>query len=81
LPELKREISPYYDLLAYKKIKQIIKEFNPQIVHTHASKAGAIGRWAAYHAHVPLIVHTFHGHVFDSYFDNSNKFYILEKFS
>ena len=81
LPELKREISPYYDLLAYKKIKQIIKDFNPQIVHTHASKAGAIGRWAAYHANVPLIVHTFHGHVFDSYFDNfKTNFYIsLEK--
>jgi glycosyltransferase involved in cell wall biosynthesis len=81
LPELKREISPYYDLLAYKKIKQIIKDFNPQIVHTHASKAGAIGRWAAYHSNVPVIVHTFHGHVFDSYFNNQKtNFYVsLEK--
>lgn len=81
LPELKREISPYYDLLAYKKIQRIIKYFNPQIVHTHASKAGAIGRWAAYHSNVPVIVHTFHGHVFDSYFDNlKTNFYIsLEK--
>ncbi|MDI6832528.1 MAG: glycosyltransferase [Bacteroidales bacterium] len=81
LPELKREISPYYDLLAYKKIKKIIKDFNPQIVHTHASKAGAIGRWAAYHSNVPVIVHTFHGHVFDSYFNNQKtNFYVsLEK--
>lgn len=81
LTELKREISPYYDLLAYKKIKQIIKDFNPQIVHTHASKAGAIGRWAAYRMNVPVIVHTFHGHVFDAYFDNlkTNYYISLEK--
>jgi glycosyltransferase involved in cell wall biosynthesis len=78
LPELKREISPYYDLLAYKKIKQLIKDFNPHIVHTHASKAGALGRWAAYKMNVPVIVHTFHGHVFDAYFDNfKTNFYIL----
>jgi glycosyltransferase involved in cell wall biosynthesis len=78
LPELKREISPYYDLLAYKKIKQLIKDFNPHIVHTHASKAGALGRWAAHKMNVPVIVHTFHGHVFDAYFDNfKTNFYIL----
>ena len=44
IPEMKREPNLKSDRLALKKIKAIIKEFNPDIVHTHASKAGAIGR-------------------------------------
>lgn len=68
IPEMKREISPRSDRAAYKKIKALIRDFKPDIVHTHASKAGALGRLAAYHSKVPVIVHTFHGHVFHSYF-------------
>ncbi|MDX2173931.1 MAG: glycosyltransferase [Bacteroidota bacterium] len=66
--ELRRSINPFQDYKAYKRIKHIIKEFKPDIVHTHASKAGAIGRLAAIHCKVPIIVHTFHGHVFHGYF-------------
>jgi glycosyltransferase involved in cell wall biosynthesis len=62
LPSLKS------DREAYKKLKQIIQEFQPDIVHTHASKAGALGRRAANACKVPVVVHTFHGHVFHSYF-------------
>lgn len=66
--ELRRSINPLADYFAYKRIKKIIKEFKPDIVHTHASKAGAIGRLAAIRCKVPVIVHTFHGHVFSGYF-------------
>ena len=68
VPEMGREISMRDDIIAYRKIKEIIREFKPDIVHTHASKPGAIGRWAASYCKVPVIVHTFHGHVFHSYF-------------
>lgn len=66
--EMMREINLKHDYAAYKKIKAIIQEFRPDIVHTHASKAGTLGRLAAASCKVPVIVHTFHGHVFHSYF-------------
>lgn len=66
--EMKRSVNPLQDYFAYRKIKKIIKEFKPDIVHTHASKAGAVGRIAAASCKVPVIVHTFHGHVFHGYF-------------
>lgn len=68
IPSMRREISPPDDYRAYKEIVNIIRAFKPDIVHTHASKAGALGRLAAIHQDVPVIVHTFHGHVFESYF-------------
>lgn len=68
LHQFQREINFKSDYKAYQEIKKIINEFNPDIVHTHASKAGAIGRLAAIHCKVPVIIHTFHGHVFHSYF-------------
>jgi glycosyltransferase involved in cell wall biosynthesis len=68
IPQMQREISPVFDYQAFNKIKSIIRDFRPDIVHTHASKAGALGRHAALSMKVPVIVHTFHGHVFDAYF-------------
>lgn len=68
IPEMRRSLNPYYDIIALGKIKNIIRKFKPDIVHTHASKAGALGRRAAYDLNVPVIIHTFHGHVFDAYF-------------
>ncbi|HLV53392.1 MAG TPA: glycosyltransferase, partial [Cryomorphaceae bacterium] len=69
LPDMYRDISLRNDWMAYKKIRELIEEFKPDIVHTHASKPGALGRWAAHKAGVPVIIHTFHGHVFHSYFN------------
>lgn len=68
IPEMRREINPAKDLVAYRKLKKIIEDFKPDIVHTHASKAGTLGRTAAFLNKVPVIIHTFHGHVFHSYF-------------
>ena len=68
IPEMQRSVSPKNDRIAYHKIQKIIQDFKPDIVHTHASKAGALGRKAAFSAKIPQIYHTFHGHVFHSYF-------------
>jgi len=75
IESLKRNINFKNDRKALKEIRAIIREFKPDIVHTHASKAGAIGRIAAYKEKVPVIVHTFHGHVFHSYFGRLKTFF------
>ncbi len=76
--EMKRAINLIEDFKAYIKIKQIIKDTNPSIVHTHASKPGAIGRMAASSCKVPIILHTYHGHVFHSYFGTIKTFIYLK---
>lgn len=68
ITDMKREISISHDRKAYAEIDKIIKNFKPDIVHTHAAKSGTLGRLAAWRNNVPVIVHTFHGHVFHSYF-------------
>ncbi|MCH2214112.1 MAG: glycosyltransferase [Flavobacteriales bacterium] len=76
IDEMQREINLKRDYAAFKQIKKIIQDFKPDIVHTHASKPGALGRWAAHQMGVKVIVHTFHGHVFHSYFNPAKtKFY------
>ncbi|MBK9283312.1 MAG: glycosyltransferase [Sphingobacteriaceae bacterium] len=82
ISEMQRSINPLNDYFAYLRIKKIIQEFKPDIIHTHASKAGAIGRLAAIRCKVPVIVHTFHGHVFHSYFSKLKTAFIirLEKY-
>ncbi len=66
--DMHRALNLKNDRKAYIEIKKIIKEYKPDIVHTHAAKAGTLGRLAAHKLKVPVIIHTFHGHVFHSYF-------------
>ena len=68
IEDMRRSINLRKDWRAYLQILKIIRSFKPDIVHTHASKAGLLGRMAAIRLKVPVIVHTFHGHVFHSYF-------------
>ena len=63
-PELVRELSPVKDLKAYFKLKRYFEENKFDVVHTHSSKAGIVGRYAARAAHVPVVVHTVHGQAF-----------------
>ena len=70
IPEMRRPVSFGSDWIAYKKLKKLINNFRPDIIHTHAAKSGALGRLAAKNCGVPVIVHTFHGHVFHSYFNS-----------
>ena len=67
VPEMGRSINPFSDLVAFWKIYRLIKKGRYHIVHTHASKAGVLGRIAAWMAGTPLIVHTLHSLVFHDY--------------
>lgn len=69
IKNMHRSLNPIQDRKAYKEIVKIIREFKPDIVHTHAAKSGALGRLAAINEGVPVILHTFHGHIFHSYFN------------
>ncbi len=66
---LVRRIDPWCDLRSFWTILKVIKREKPHIVHTHTSKAGLLGRWAAFLAGVPVIIHTPHGHIFNDYFN------------
>jgi glycosyltransferase involved in cell wall biosynthesis len=67
IPELIRAINPVKDFLAYRKLVKIFREQRFDVVHTHASKAGILGRFAADKAEIPFIVHTVHGQAFHPY--------------
>ena len=60
-PHLCREIAPVRDLTCRRDLGKIIREWRPDVVHTHSSKAGILGRAAAWDAEVPAVVHTIHG--------------------
>ncbi len=68
LPALGRSISPWNDLKVFFELVGILRREKPDVVHTHKSKAGLLGRLAAFLAGVPVRIHTFHGHVFRGYF-------------
>lgn len=63
VPEMKRSIRPVEDYLAYRKIVRLLREIKPDLVHTHSSKAGILGRYAARKLNIP-VVHSIHGAAF-----------------
>lgn len=68
LPTLTREINPLKDLAALWRLVALFRLERPVIVHTHTSKAGVLGRLAAWLAAVPVVIHTPHGHIFYGHF-------------
>ena len=83
LPELCREISPLNDLICVLKIYRYIKKHRIDIVHTHSSKAGIIGRRAAALSGVKSVVHSIHGWSFHDHCGRFRKilYVLLERFS
>ncbi len=81
VPALGREIRPGRDMQALFQLVRLFKRIQPQIVHTHSSKAGILGRLAAALAGVPLIIHSVHGFSFSSYqpFWKRNFYLLAEK--
>jgi glycosyltransferase involved in cell wall biosynthesis len=69
LPVLKRSINPFADISTLFTIYKQMVLFKPDIVHTHGAKAGFTGRLAAWFYGKCVVVHTFHGHLFHSYFN------------
>jgi glycosyltransferase involved in cell wall biosynthesis len=62
LPSLDRHIDVFSDMAALLALIRLFRRLRPTIVHTHSSKAGILGRWAAWFARVPIILHTIHGY-------------------
>ena len=81
IPELIREPAPLSDWRTLVRLCVLFRKERPVIVHTHTSKAGMLGRWAAFLCRVPIIVHTPHGHVFWGYFNKfkTGVFILLER--
>ena len=67
LPSLVRQVSPWRDWLATRQLKKLFMQRGYDVVHTHSSKAGIVGRAAAWQAKVPFICHTVHGQPFHAY--------------
>jgi len=81
--EMRRAIEPVKDAISYRKIKRLLCELQPDIVHTHSAKAGIVGRFAAaslkgrWASNRPAIVHGIHGLSFHRYQNPwVNRFYI-----
>jgi glycosyltransferase involved in cell wall biosynthesis len=86
IPEMSRELSPKDIVSLWKVFRQIVRE-KPDIIHTHTAKAGTIGRIAGFFyrwlAWKPVkMIHTYHGHVFHSYYGKRKTaiFLFIERF-
>lgn len=67
IPALQRPIHPWRDPRAYGELKRALRNFHPEVVHTHSAKGGMLGRLAAWRLKTPAILHTVHGAPFHSF--------------
>lgn len=67
VPSLRRAIHPWRDGASYRALRRVLRDFRPDVVHTHSAKGGFLGRLAAWSLRVPAIVHTVHGAPFHEY--------------
>lgn len=83
VPDLLREVAPLRDWLALRHLTTLFRTRRYDIVHTHTSKAGFVGRLAAVRARVPVVVHTPHGNIFDGYFPRpvTRAFITMERYA
>ncbi len=66
----------FRDVIALRKLYHLICRERPHVVHTHTAKAGFLGRLAAWLAGVPVVVHTYHGHVLHGYFGCAKSWFL-----
>jgi glycosyltransferase involved in cell wall biosynthesis len=83
MPQLVRPIRPSTDVRAYRLLRRAFRRLRPDVVHTHSSKAGILGRAAAWAEGVPAVVHTIHGLPFGPFETTArNRLYIaLERWA
>ncbi|BAF60746.1 hypothetical membrane protein [Pelotomaculum thermopropionicum SI] len=75
IPELKRNVSPFFDLLVLYRLYRLIRRGRFDVVHCHSSKAGVLGRLAAWMAGVPKIFFTAHGWGINEYQSRPARFF------
>lgn len=82
-PRMRRGVNPFYDLLALGQLRRLIREVRPEVVHTHMSKAGVLGRLAASLEQTPCVIHSVRGWSFYSGGSGLRRraFIALERFS
>ncbi len=67
IDSLRRTVNPWRDVQAYVQLKAVLRDFRPDVVHTHSAKGGMIGRAASWSLGIPAVVHTVHGAPFHPY--------------
>lgn len=82
LPALGRAVRGTADIAVFSQLLRLMRRVRPHVVHTHTAKAGTLGRLAARLVGVPIVVHTYHGHVFRGYFPpgRTRVFLAIERF-
>jgi glycosyltransferase involved in cell wall biosynthesis len=78
IASLRRPVRPLRDLLALFALLRMLRAERPVVVHTHTSKAGILGRLAAWIVGVPVVIHTPHGHVFYGHFGRAASWLALQ---